>query len=272
MKKLRSSYQAAIFKLRLAQGLTYRTAAAAGVATQFFWGMILIMMFTAFYGNQTSVDGFTKSQLTTYIWLQQAFLVFIALWIRDLELFELIRTGNIAYELCRPINLYSFWYTKLLSSRFASAALRCLPILVFAYFFPKPYGLELPDSLTALLLFIVALVLGVMINVAISMFIYISVFITLSPIGSLLIFSVVGEFFSGMVIPIPLMPDALQKVLMCLPFRYTGYLPFRIYSGNVGITDAVIGIGIQIFWLLFLPLLGNFLLNKALKHLVVQGG
>jgi len=261
-----------LLKLRLFQGLQYRTAAIAGVATQFFWGAIMIMMFSAFYGDAEVVNGFTKQHMITYLWLQQAFLVFIALWLRDNELFELIQTGNIAYELCRPLNIYGYWYTKLLSVRLSSALLRCFPILMVALLIPGVYGLSLPASPLAALLFTIALLLGVMINVAISMFIYISVFVTLSPMGSLLIFSVLGEFLSGLVIPIPLMPDWLGKCLMLLPFRYTGDLPFRIYSGNIETNAALFGIGIQILWLLFLPWLGNRLMNKALKHLVVQGG
>lgn len=272
MREGRQSYHLSIFKLRLFQGLTYRTAALAGVATQFFWGLIFIMVYLAFYGEAASVAGFTKEHLVSYIWLQQAFLVFIALWIRDNELFGLIQTGNIAYELIRPINLYSFWYTKLLSTRLASAALRCLPIIAIALLLPAPYGLALPDSPVALALFLISIILGVMINVAISMFIYISVFITLSPIGSLLLFSVVGEFLSGLVIPIPLMPIWLKNLLMFLPFRYTADLPLRIYSGNVGLNEAVFGIGIQLIWLIMLPIVGNHLMNKAMKHLVVQGG
>lgn len=272
MRKSLPSYHFTLFRMRLFQGLTYRTAALAGIATQFFWGMILIMMFIAFYGATESVNGFTKSHLVTYIWLQQAFLAFIALWMRDQDLFKLIETGNIAYELCRPVNIYAFWYTKLLSTRLASAALRCLPILFFALFFPKPYNLMLPESIASLLLFVLSLLLGVMINVAISMFIYISVFVTLSPIGSLLLFSVIGEFLAGLVIPIPLMPEALRNIIYLLPFRYTADFPFRVYSGNLSTPEALTGIAVQLLWLMVLPFVGNYLMKKALKHLVVQGG
>lgn len=261
-----------LLKLRVFQGLQYRTAALAGVATQFFWGAIMIMIYHAFYGENVAIDGFTKTHLTTYIWLQQSFLVFIALWLRDNELFELIRTGNIAYELCRPLNIYSYWYTKLLSTRLSGALLRCFPILIVAFLLPSPYGLTLPSSPKLALLFVMTLLLGVLINVALSMFIYISVFRTLSPMGSLLIFSVIGEFMSGLILPIPLMPEPLRSIVMLLPFRYTGDLPFRIYSGNLTDAEMLWGIAIQLFWLIVLPILGNYLMNKALKRLVVQGG
>ena len=261
-----------LLKLRLNQGLQYRSAAIAGVATQFFWGIIFIMIFTAFYGDATEVNGFTKAQMITYIWLQQAFLVFIALWLRDNELFELISSGNIAYEMCRPLNIYGFWYVKLLSARLASAILRCFPILLVAFFIPGPYALTPPDSVLSLGLFVLSLVLGLFINVAISMFIYISVFVTLSPTGSLLIFSVLGEFLSGLILPIPLMPTWLRNIVMVLPFRYTGDLPFRIYSGNIASFEALEGILIQLIWITLLLSLGQLLMNKSLKHLTVQGG
>ncbi len=261
-----------LLKLRLNQGLMYRSAAIAGVATQFFWGVISIIIFTTFYGATNEVNGFTKEQLITYIWLQQAFLVFIALWLRDNELFELIRTGNIAYELCRPLNIYGFWYIKLLSARLASALMRCFPILLVAYFIPGPYALSTPNSIASFLLFVIALILGLFINVAISMFIYISVFITLSPTGSLLLFSVLGEFLSGLILPIPLMPSWLKQIVMLLPFRYTGDLPFRIYSGNIGYSEALSGILAQLFWIIALFALGQYLMKSALKHLTVQGG
>ena len=145
------------------------------------------MLFLTFYGENEVVNDFTKNQMVTYLWLRQAFLAFIALWMRDHELFDLIKTGNIAYELCRPINIYGFWYSKLISSRLASVILRFSPILIIAFTLPAPYGLELPQSIASGLLFVVSLLLGVMVNVAISMFIYISVFVTVSPMGSLLL-------------------------------------------------------------------------------------
>lgn len=261
-----------VLKIRVIHSFQYRVAALAGVATQFFWGAIFIMIYLAFYGDQEVVNGFTREQLITYVWLQQAFLVFIVLWLRDRELFDLIQTGNIAYELCRPINVYSFWYVKLIATRISGALLRSLPILVIASLMPSAYRMELPESWLHFILFCLALLLGLALNVAISMFIYISVFVTLSPVGSILLFSVVGEFFSGLIIPIPLMPDWLVNIVMHLPFRYTGDLAFRIYSGNLGVHDAFKGLVAGFLWFLALVVLGKILMKCSLKRLVIQGG
>lgn len=261
-----------VFKLRLSNGMQYRSAALAGVATQFFWGFIIVMVFEAFYAHALENPPMTLPQLVTYIWLQQSFLAFIALWFRDNELFQLITTGNIAYELCRPSEIYGFWYAKLLAQRLSSALLRCFPILIVALFLPQPYRLSLPPDGFTLLLFSVSLILGLLILVSISMLIYISVFITMSAVGSLLMFGILGEFFAGMVIPIPLMPDWLQSIVYMLPFRFTADFPFRVYSGHIPKDEAIRGIILQLMWLVAIFGLGKYLMGKALRKVVVQGG
>lgn len=261
-----------LFKMRLYKGLQYKAAALAGISTQFFWGFMQIMIFEAFYKSTSTVQPISLHELIQVIWLQQSFLVFIMLWFRDSELFNLITSGNIAYELCRPTDLYNFWYAKLIAQRLSGALLRCFPILLIAILLPYPYKLNAPPSFIAFILFFVTLVLGLILIVAISMLIYISVFYTLSPTGSLLVFGVFGEFFSGLIIPIPLMPEALKKAMYFLPFRYTSDLPFRIYAGNIGVKEGSLSILVQILWIVLLVIIGKLSMKKALKHVVVQGG
>ncbi|NLG85094.1 MAG: ABC transporter permease [Firmicutes bacterium] len=261
-----------VLRLRLINGLQYRAAALAGLATQFFWGFILIMVYEAFYSQVAGPQPIALRQLITYIWLQQAFLVLIMFWIRDHELFNLITSGDIAYELCRPCGLYGFWFAKLTAQRLSGALLRCFPLLAVAYLLPEPYRLTLPPDPAAFGLFIVALLLGLVVVVAISMLIYISVFYTMSPAGSMLFFSVLGDFFAGSIIPIPLMPEWLQTIAYLFPFRLTADLPFRIYTGHIPWPEALTGILTQLLWAAVLIGCGLMVLEKALRRVVVQGG
>jgi len=262
----------AVLRLRLLNGMQYRAAAFAGVATQFFWGFIYVMIFQAFYAQSQTNQPISLEELVTYLWLQQSFLAFIMLWFRDNELFDLITSGNIAYEWCRPIGIYEFWYSKLLAQRLSSALLRCFPILFIACLLPQAYRMTLPPTIQTFLLFCIALILGLLVLVAISMFIYISVFITLSPMGSLLVFGVIGEFFAGMVVPVPLMPSWLQKIVYIMPFHLTADFPFRVYSGHIPNGDAIQGIVIQLLWLIVLVVLGKVAFSQVMKKVIVQGG
>jgi ABC-2 type transport system permease protein len=90
--------------------------------------------------------------------------------------------------------------------------------------------------------------------------------------GSLLLVSVAGEFFAGLVIPIPLMPGWVQQLLYILPFRWTVDFPFRVYSGHIPPADAVHGIALQLLWLVVLVGTGWLMMRRALRQLVVQGG
>ena len=261
-----------LLRVRFLNGLQYRAAAFGGLTTQFFWGIMLLFIYKAFYGDADSSGGFLFKDLVTYIWLGQAFLSFQMLYDWDGEMLDMITTGNISYELCRPVNLYHVWYVKLLSKRLARGILRFAPIIIIAFLMPYPYNLSLPQSPVSLLLFLVTLFMGLFLLVAISMLAYISVFKTMSPIGSMTLFGLVGEFFSGHTIPIPLMPEWLQSILIMFPFRWTVDFPLRIYSGNIGTSDAIVGIGIQSIWIVILAFFGAFIMKRVTRLSVVQGG
>ena len=261
-----------LLRVRFLNGLQYRAAALGGLATQFFWGIMLVFIYKAFYGDAISSNGFSFKDLVTFIWLQQAFLSFIFLYDWDSEMLDMITTGGISYELCRPVHIYQVWYVKLLSKRLSRGIMRFAPVVILGFLMPYPYNLSLPESPISLVLFVVTLFLGLFLLVAISMLIYISIFKTMSPIGSVGIFSIIGEFFAGMTIPIPLMPSWIQNVCMALPFRWTADLPLRVYSGNIGTSEALTGIAIQSIWIIILVLAGAFVMKRITRLSVVQGG
>ena len=68
-------YETWLFKIRFINTLQYRTAAFAGVLTQFAFGLLYILLFRAFYAQGNVPENFTLDQMTSYIWLQQMFFV-----------------------------------------------------------------------------------------------------------------------------------------------------------------------------------------------------
>jgi ABC-2 type transport system permease protein len=99
-----------IFKMRLIAGMQYRAAAWAGVATQFFWGGIQLLVFYAFYesagmNSPGAAAPMSFSQLADFVWMRQAFLALVMLWSMDNELLDMIAVGNVAYELTSPLSL-----------------------------------------------------------------------------------------------------------------------------------------------------------------------
>ncbi len=260
------------FRIRFLCGLQYRAAALAGIATQFAWGGMNVLLFWAFYNSDPSVFPMGFSQTSCYIWLQQAFMTLLFLWFLDNEIFENIRTGNIAYELARPMDLYNMWFVKNAAARLSRAVLRCLPILCVAAFLPYPYGLALPADMPAFVLFLATLFLGTILVVAFCMLIYIATFYTMSPMGLRMIILSFTELFTGALIPLPFFPDGLRQAVEYSPFGGMQDLPLRVYSGNLAGEELWIRLALQVVWILVLLALGRAWMRRALRRVAVQGG
>ena len=260
------------FRIRFLAGLQYRAAAWAGISTQFAWGGMTILMFAAFYASGENIFPMTFPAVSTYVWLQQVLLAMFMAWFFDNDIFESITSGSIAYELCRPCDLYSMWFVKNMATRLSRMVLRCLPILLVAAFLPAPFGMTLPVSPGAALLFLVSLILGFLVLVSFSMLIYICAFYTVSPTGIRILAVSVVEFFTEGLIPIPFFPKELQPLFYALPFASMQNTPLLIYTGHISGSEAAGGILLQLFWLLAMVALGRFLMGRALKKVVVQGG
>lgn len=258
-------------KTELIMGLQYKAAAISGLCTQIFWGILYCLLYEAFYSH-ANIDSISFKEIICYVWLMQAFFSLIYIRVNDAEILEKIKSGTVAYELCRPYSLYFWWYVKLLSKKYAAVALRCLPVLVISVLLPKPYRLILPISLEAFILFIISLILGSFVVVGICMIIHSITFFTLESKGITSIVCSIGELLSGFAIPVPLLPTILISITKYMPFRLIGDASFRIYSGNIGIIEAKEIIILQIVWIVVLIVIGNLLIKKALKKVCIQGG
>ena len=260
------------FRLRFITGLQYRTAALAGIATQFFWGAMEILTFRAFYQSDPASFPMTLQATSSYIWIQQAFLVLFMGWNMEAELFDAIRDGNISYELCRPLGIYHMWFARSLAYRLSRAGLRCLPILLAAAFIPAPYGLAAPPDLQAFLLFLLTLFLGLFNVAAFCMLIYMLSFFTITPDGIRIVALSVTELLQGAIITLPFFPDAVRQILELLPFAAMQNVPLRVYSGDLSGAALEQAILLQFFWLAVMVFAGKILEQRAMKRIVVQGG
>lgn len=260
------------FRLRFAMGLQYRTAALAGVVTQFFWGFMEILVLRAFYEADPTAYPMTIEGTCCYIWLQQAFLALLSVNTFDRELMNCVTDGGIAYELCRPVSVYDMWFARNLAVKTSRAMLRCVPILAVVIFLPEGYGLTAPRNALHFILFLWTLFMGLSVLIATQMIIYMIMFFTLSVEGVKSFFVAVMELLTGAVIPIPFFPEKVQRALELLPFGAMQNVPYRIYSGDLAGTQMGRAVLMQIIWFTVLTALGKILMHRAERRVIVQGG
>lgn len=230
------------------------------------------MMYCAFYQTDAAAFPMSLSATSSYLWLQQAFLAFFAVWMMENDIFDTIVSGNIAYELCRPVSIYNMWFARSAATRLARAVLRCFPILIAAALIPHPYGIDTPASLPHFLLFMLSLLLGLAVTVTSCLLIYILAFYTISPQGLRIVFTSCVEFLSGAVLPLPFFPDKIRSILELLPFASMQNTALRIYSASIRADEIRRAILLQVFWLVVLTAAGKLLCRFAVKRVIVQGG
>lgn len=262
----------AFFRMRFTMGLQYRAAALGGLVCQFFWGAMAILALKAFYDTDPAAFPMSLPAMSSYIWLQQALLTLLNMMGIDNEFFSVIENGNVAYELCRPVDVYGMWFTRSAATRVSNALLRCIPVLVVTALIPAPYGLSAPPDLPAFLLFLVSLALALTVITAMGMILYMITFHTITPRGVRLIAVNICDFFSGGIIPLPFFPEGFRQFTELLPFSATANVPLRIYSGDLHGPEMARLMALQLFWAAALVLVGKLIERRELRRVTIQGG
>ena len=264
----------ALFKTRVAEQIQYRAAALAGTSIGVFWGILQIVMFTVFftYGNVDNI-GMTLPQAISYAWMTQIFIGTIGiLGGVDGELREKIVSGNVALELCRPLDLYSHWFAKTAASRLGGSVWRMIFTLMAALLVPAALRLSLPDSVVGFALFLLSVCSAFLLSAAYVM-VLTSVRMGLTwGEGPIYALGMLAGLLSGAYLPLQLWPDFLQTVLLLQPFAGLMDIPLRLYIGSMPPEDALWAISLQLIWAVVFIFIGRTLMSQKLKGLIVQGG
>jgi ABC-2 type transport system permease protein len=261
-----------ILRLRFMLLIQYRVAAIAGICTQFLFGFVRVMIIAAFYASTTATAPMSYGQSVTYIWISQALLGMLP-WNGDAEIQEMISSGNVAYELCRPLDLYNHWFCRAFALRTAPTLLRAIPLFVVTLFFlPQKYSMQPPNSFASFAAWILVTFGALMLSCSITNLLNISMLWTVSGDGIKRLLPSVVMIFSGMIVPLPLFPNWMQQILRLLPFSGLVDTPMRFYLGHIKPSSIVPFFFHQITWTCILILYGKWLISRGLKRVEVQGG
>ena len=265
----------AVVRARFSVLLQYRAAAVAGFLTQCWWGGIKVMVLTAFFAT-ASVAPMTLPQAIDYVWLGQALFTMLP-WSGDPDVARLVRTGDVAYERLRPLDTYTFWYSRAVARRTANPTMRAIPMLftagiLFRFVGWSAFALRAPSGAEAAMLFAASIVLVIALSAAVSALLDTLTVATLSERGVTLIVGPLIIVLSGSLVPLPLFPDWAQPILRNQPFAGLMDTPFRIYSGHLAGGVAVGALARQALWVVVFVMVGRALMTRVMARLQTQGG
>jgi ABC-2 type transport system permease protein len=265
----------AIVAARFRTLLQYRAAAAGGAFTQTFFGLMRIMILEAFYRSSAHAPPLGVSEMVGYVWLGQATFALFP-WNTDPDVRESVRSGNVAYELCRPLDLYALWFSRTLAWRTAPMLLRLIPMAVLAMLVLPLVGLDewqlRPPAAAAGLAWLAAMLGAVLLSCALTAVMNISLMWTVSGNGIATLAGGLIALLGGLIIPLQLFPDWAKPVVYALPFAGVLDFPARLYTGNLPPSAVVWVAAHQLAWITVLVAIGRMALARGARRIVVQGG
>lgn len=250
---------------------TYGAATLAGIFTNSVFGVIYSYAYVALWAQRPDAGGYDATDAVTFVWLGQALLMTVSVWASGVteDLGERIRTGDVAVDLYRPVNLVG-WYLAMDLGRAAYHLLTrgLAPTLVGLVLF----DIRLPASPGAALGFAVAVVLAVIVSFALRFLVACSAFWLLDASGPKVLYNVVALFMSGMTLPLVLFPGALGTVANALPWAAIIQVPNDIWLGTHSGVEVVAALAFQAVWAVVLLGTCHLVLAAATRKVVVQGG
>jgi ABC-2 type transport system permease protein len=247
----------------------YRLAMFAGLFTNVVFGFIrAAILFAALESAGGELAGYDEGSISAYVWLSQGLLGAITLT-GMAEIADRIRTGDVAVDLTRPIDVQTWHLSEDLGRATYTLIPRGLPsVLVGAL----TVGLAMPTTLLPYVLGAVSIVLGVAISFYCRFAVNVLGFWLVDTRGVRTLYMVTSSFLAGLYVPVALFPEWLHTLAYATPFPSMLQTPIDVISGRETGIDAVSLVAQQAGWLIITCAVGRALMAAGRRFLVVQGG
>ncbi len=245
----------------------YRMSNWAGLMTNTFFMFFRAAALGACFDARSSIGGLSLSAVVTYVTVSQSLVMVCPQWGR-IGLAEAVRTGQVAVDLLRPVNLAGLYIARRLGMSGYFVVVRMVPILSIGALAgllarPAPY-VWLP--------FAVSVVVAAWIAICIAFLVETSSFWLESERGVRHIVIGAGLLPSGLVLPTDFFPAWIQTLFFASPFPYTLYVPTGIWMGRYPPESMYLLIVIQLAWGLALTVASRALLAAGTRRLQIVGG
>ncbi|HEV2423438.1 MAG TPA: ABC-2 family transporter protein [Terriglobia bacterium] len=248
--------------------LAYRLRYYTGIVTYFIYVAVYYFIWKAIFEHGQKIEGFDFSQILTYIavgWIIRSF-YFNNI---DQDMAQQVLEGKLAMDLIKPVNVQSMYVAQAFGEAVFRLALLTAPtalVLLVVYPLRRPAGWD------SFLGFFLSVVLSFFIVAGINFAVGTLAIRLQSILGLLRAKYFLLELFSGLLLPISFFPHAAQRVLAVLPFEYISYVPVLLYLGKLRGLAMARALGIQLFWVAALMLLGHAMWTWSTRKITIQGG
>lgn len=229
---------------------------------------IVVFFWRAVYAGSATIGGLSATQTINYILIAQLF----AGATQGTYVFHfggLLRAGGMASELLRPLDFQERMYAERMGNLALFMVSSALPKGLFAWYV---FDLRLPADPVVWFYFVAALLLGQAVLFCFDWVFSSLAFYTTETWGLRVLSEAVTSLFSGLLIPLVMLPGWLQKIAAALPFAQGLYVPVALLTGVTPVSEGPRILLGQVVWLVGLALFSRLVFGHALRKVTVQGG
>lgn len=256
-----------VAKQNAKEGLYYRFDLVLYIFNFIIEIAIYVFIWLAIYNNGNQILGMSFEQVTTYYILTVSLEPIITWGINEI-MGNAIREGEILRELLNPISYFSYYFGIRIGELIESTIVGILTFGICGWLF----GVLFPAGILNFVLFITVVCLAVVVVYFFELIIGMTAFYTNSIWGVEIFKRAILSIFSGMIAPISLFPEFLQKIANVLPFKDCIYTPINIYFGKLSNIELLMVVLKQCVWIAILYIIVKILFNKAIRNITVNGG
>ena len=230
--------------------------------------IIYLAVWTSIASSKGSVSGLTANDFVTYYMT----LLIVDQITSDIVIHTFaykVQDGSLSGELVRPI------HPMLTNALVNNIAFKVLTLIGFIPIWVILFLLYKPDysgvSWTGVLLSLPAMVIGFLVGFLLSGAITSLAFWTTRVYSIHEFYYAMKLLFSGLFVPLTLMPRIVQATAQYLPYQLQIYFPIQLILGNLSDAQILQGYGIGIFWLVVSITLFNLIWRNGIRRYSAVG-
>jgi len=249
-------------------GLVYRFSFIFTIVSNFIYMGVAYFLWRSIYAGTDTLRGLTFHETFLYVALGSAVFILLKTY-ADWQISYEIREGIIAIYLIKPVDFQLYALAMSAGAALLTLAIITLPtVLMLSFVFRVPFQVG-----PGLALFPLSLGLAFLISFNFDFLVGVFGFYTESIWGTSITKEIIVMVCSGALIPLPFFPEAVQRVLLVLPFPAMYYSPLMMVTRpNQGWETYLPMLGMQLFWAVVTFVLSRLFYDQAVKVLRVAGG
>lgn len=231
--------------------------------------LVLILMWTGIYASSSNIiKGYSLNEMITYVLVGNLCVSIIRNFLpsgvsRD------INDGRLSMFLVKPISYIKYTFINEIGRAGFITVLSVITQGVIILFFLDRVVFN--TDWRYIILIILMVFLALIIELLIGFLIGTIAFWTEEVEGVQTTIDRVKRFFAGGYFPLSLLPASLATLSTYLPFAYSFFFPAQLYLKKIDLHTGIIGIGIQIIWIILLSVILSIVWKQGLKRYEATG-